>query len=78
MHKIKSRTASSYFLEKFKQPAHLYPARFSSGNSKIILRKCRFRISIRGPTVWNNQVGNTEREIQSSSIFKSKIKKRIT
>ena len=78
MHKIKSRTDPSSFLETFKQPAHSYPARFSSGNSKIILRKCRFQISIRGPTVWNNQVRNTEREIQSSSIFKSKIKKRIT
>ena len=32
MHKIKNRTASSSFLEKFEQPSHLYPTRFSSGN----------------------------------------------
>ena len=80
MHKIKNRTASSSFLEKFEQPAHSYPTRFSSGNyrkSQIILRKCRFRISIRGPAIWNNLVGITEKEIQPSSLFKTMMK-RIT
>ena len=78
MHKIKNRTAPSSFLEKFEQPAHSYPTRFSSGNYRkpqIILRKCRFRISIRGPAIWNNLVGSTEKEIQSS-LFKTKIKKK--
>ena len=59
MHKIKNRTAPSSFLEKFEQPAHSYPTRFSSGNYRkpqIILRKCRFRISIRAPAIWNNLV----------------------
>ena len=72
MHKIKNRTAPSSFLEKFEQPAHSYPTRFSSGNYRkpqIILRKCRFRISIRGLAIWNNLVGSTEKEIQSHSFF---------
>ena len=30
MHKIKNRTASSQFLEKFEQPSHSYPTRFSN------------------------------------------------
>ena len=80
MHKIKNRTAPSSFLEKFEQPAHSYPTRFSSGNYRkpqIILRKCRFRISIRGPAIWNNLVRSTEKEIQSSSLFKTKIKTKL-
>ena len=80
MHKIKNRTAPSSFLEKFEQPTHSYPTRFSSGNYRkpqIILNKCRFRISIRGPAKWNNLVGSTEKEIQSSSLFKTKIKRKL-
>ena len=77
MHKIKNRTAPSLFLEKFEQPSHSHSTRFSSGNCRkpqIKLRKCRFRISIRGPAIWNDLVGSTEKEIQSSSHFKTKIK----
>ena len=77
MHKIKNRTAPSSFLEKFEQPAHSYPTRLSSGNYRkpqIILRKCRFQISIRGPAIWKNLVESTEKEIQSFSLFKSKRK----
>ena len=80
MHKIKNRTAPSSFLEKFEQPAHSYPTRFSSGNYRkpqIILRKCRFQISIRGPAIWNNLVGSTKKEIQSSSLLKTKIKRKL-
>ena len=77
MYKIKNKTAPSSFLEKFEQPAHSYPTRFSSGNYRkpqIILRRCRFPISIKGPAIWNNLVGSTEKENQSSSLFKTKIK----
>ena len=82
MHKIKNRTAPSSFLEKFEQPAHSYPTRFSSGNYRkpqIILRKCRFWfwISIRGPAIWNNLVGSTEKEIQLSGLFSTKIKRNL-
>ena len=80
MHKIKNRTAPSSFLEKFEQPAHSYPTRFSNGNYRkpqIKLRKCRFRISIRGPAIRNDQAGSTEKEIQLSSLFKTKIKSKL-
>ena len=80
MHKIKSRTAPSSFLEKFEQPSQSYPTRFSSGNYRkpqIKLRKCRFRSSIRGPPKWNDLVGRTEKEIQSSSLFKIMIKSKL-
>ena len=80
MHEIKNRTAPSSFLKKFEQPSHSYSTRFSSGNYRkpqIKLRKCRFRISIRGPAIWNDVVGSTEKEIQSSSHFKTKIKSKL-
>ena len=80
MHKIKNGTAPSPFLEKFEQPADSYPTRFSGENYRkpqILLRKRRFRISIRGPTIWNNLVGSMEKEIQSSSLFKTKIKRKV-
>ena len=76
MNKIKNRAAPSSFLETFEQPSHSYSTRFSSGNYRkpqTKLRKCRFRISIRGPAIWNDLVGSTEKEIQSSA-FKTKIK----
>ena len=47
-----------------------------TGN-QIKLRKFRFRISLRGPAIWNNLVGNTEEVIQSSSLFKIKIKSKL-
>ena len=73
MHKIKDKTASSSFLEKFEQPTHSYSIRFSSGNYRkpqIELRKCRFRISIRGPAMWNDLIGSTEKKFNRLLILK--------
>ena len=73
MHKIKNRSAPPSFLEKFEQPSHSYSTGFPSGNYRkpqIKLRKCRFRISIRGPAIWNDLVGSKEKEIQLSSHLK--------
>ena len=80
MHKIKRRTALRSFLEKFEQPSHSHRTHFSSRNYRkpqIKLRKCRFRISIRCPVIWNDPVESTEKEIQSSSLFKTKIKSKL-
>ena len=80
MYKIKIRTAPSSFLEKFEQPSHSYSTRFSSGNYRkpqIKLRKGRFRISVRCPAIWNDLVGSTKKEIQSSSHFKTNIKSKL-
>ena len=80
MHKTKNRPAPLSFLEKFEEPAHSYPTLSSSGNYRkpeIKLHKCRFRISIRGPKTWNNLVGSMEKETQSSSLFKTKIKSKL-
>ena len=67
MHKIKKRTAPSSFLEKF-EPSHPYL-------TQIKLGECRFDISIGGPAIWNGLVESTLKEIQSTSLFQTKIKK---
>ena len=80
MHKMKNRTAPSPFLENFKQLSHSNPRGFSSGKYRkpqIKLRKCRFRTLIRGPAIWIDLVGSAEKEIQSSSLFKTKIKSKL-
>ena len=77
MCKIKTGTGPAVFHIIFKMPSHSYPTRFSSVNyskPKTRLRKSRFRISIRGPATCNNFVTNTKKELESSSLFKSKVK----
>ena len=32
---------------------------------------------MQGPAIWNNFVANTEKELESSSLFKSKIKTKL-
>ena len=76
MNKIKTGTGPAAFHTNFKMPSHLYPTRFSSVNySKPKTKLCEsgFRISIRGPAIWSNFVANTEKELESSSLFKSKV-----
>ena len=79
MNKIKTGTDPAAF-RTFKMPSHSYPTRFSSVNyskPKTRLRKSRCRISIGGPAIWNNFVANTEEELESSSLFKSKVKTKL-
>ena len=80
MHKIRIGSAPLAFDKTFEIPTHSYPTSFSSASyrkPKIKLRKTRFRISIRGPTIWNDFVGKTEKELTSSSLFKEKIKSKL-
>ena len=77
MHKTKTEMDPAAFRTTFKMPTHSYPTRFSGVNySKPKTRLCkrRFRISIRGPAICNNFVANTEKELGSSSLFKSNVK----
>ena len=80
MHKIKNGTVPAAFHTTFKMPSHSYPTRLSSVNcskQKTRLRKSRFQISIGGPAIYNNFVANTEKELESSSLFKSKVKTKL-
>ena len=80
MHKIKTGTGTAAFHTTFKLPSYSYPTRFTSLNyskPKTRLRKIRFEISMRSPAIWNNFVANTEKEFESSSLLKSKVKAKL-
>ena len=77
MHRIKPGESLAVFHTTFKMHSQSYPTRFSSVNYKTRLRKSRFWISIRGPAIWNNFVSNTEKELESSSLFKPNVKTKL-
>ena len=80
MLKIKAGTGPAAFHTTYKMPSHSYPTRFSSvtySKPKPRLRKSRLRISIRDPAIWNNFFANTEKELESSSLFKLKVKTKL-
>ena len=80
MLRIKNGTRPAAFHTTFKMRPHPCPTRFSRVNCskpKSRLRKSRFRISTRGPAIWNNFVANTEKVLESSSLFKSKVKTKL-
>ena len=80
MYQISTKTAPSVFLSKCKKPSHLYPTRFSNVNyikPTYKLNKCKFRISVRGPYLWNEFLTQTEKEIESTSTFKILVKQKL-
>ena len=80
MHQISTKFSTSVFLSKFQKPSHLYPTRFSNVNyikPTYKLNKCKFRISVRGPYLWNEFLTQTEKEIESTSTFKILVKQKL-
>ena len=80
MHKIKSQTAPKIFQNKFRKPTHKYPTNFSTSNYSIPpfkLSKSKYRISIRGPTLWKNIPTNSEKMQESVAVFKNSIIKKL-
>ena len=80
MHKIHNETAPVTFFEFFQKVSHLYPTGFSKLCYKIPkanFAKCKCRISSRGVLIWNNFLSDYEKQIESSSLFKSKVKLKL-
>ena len=80
MHKINSNTVPLIFMNKFKKPIHNYPTNFARTNYSITpfkLNKSKFRISIRGPTLWKNISTDTEKKQQKTNIFKTVMKNKL-
>ena len=70
MHRIGNKTAPSIFLTKFCKPSHPYPTNFSARNflvPTLKLKKNRYRVSIRGPLLWNNILTAAEKNPRKSS-----------
>ena len=80
MYQIINKTAHLTFWGSFEKICHGYPINFSQFNYKIpktTLSKSKFRISFRGPSIWNNFLQNSEKEIESLPLFKSKLKLKL-
>ena len=77
MHKFKAETVPGVFLPKFQKQAHPYPTNFSKLNyikPTSQLSRSKYRISVRGPDLWNEFLTDSEKEIENLSLFKSKVK----
>ena len=80
IYQIRNKTAPLTFLGSFEKVSHGCPTNFSQFNYKIpktALSKSKFRISFRGPSIWNNFLQNSEKEIESLPLFKSKLKLKL-
>ena len=80
MHQVNSNTVPTIFLNKFKKPTHNYPTNFARTNHSIPpfkLNKSKYRISIRGPTLWKNIPPDTEKKQQKANIFKTVLRNKL-
>ena len=80
MYQIRNKTAPLTFSISFEKISHEYPTNFSEFNCKIpkaALSKSKFRISFSGPSTWNNFLQNSEKEIDSLPLFKSKLRLKL-
>ena len=59
MQTISTKTAPAVFHRRFQRPSHSSPTNFSESNYSLSvhnLKKSKFRITIRGPLLWNNSL----------------------
>ena len=80
MHKVYNKTAPATFFELFQKVSQPYPTGFSKLCCKIPktnLAKCKYRILSRGELIWNNFLSHYEKQIESFSPFKFKVKLKL-
>ena len=71
MRKVRNETAPAVFLPKFQKPAHPYPTNFLKLNyikRKSQLSRSKYRLSVRGPALWNEFLTDGEKEIENLSF----------
>ena len=65
MHRINTKSVPVVFLDKLIKPSRLCTTRFSQLNyTKPIhkLSSCKYRISVKGPYIWNKYLTKKEKE----------------
>ena len=80
MNKVKTETVPAVFLPKFQKPAHQYPTNFSKLSCikpTSQLSRSKYRVSVRGPALWNEFLTTNEKEIENLSLFKNKVKSKL-
>ena len=80
MHNVYNETAPATFFKLFQKVSHPYPKGFTKLCYKIPktnLAKFKYKISIRGVLISNIFLSYYEKQIESSSLFKSKVKLKL-
>ena len=79
-YKSKHNLAPAIFQEKFKSINHKYLTRYASQNfylAKSSIKTSNFRISYRGPYLWNNFPSSETKTLASFHAFKNHLKKQL-
>ena len=77
MHRVHTKTSPPAFNGSFQRISHLYSTRSSTLNfskPKLKPTKTRYRISIRGPAIWNDFVEVGLKSVEKTPFFKVKMK----
>ena len=77
MYQIRNKAVSLKHSQDVLRKSAMSITNFSPFNYKIpktTLSKSKLRISFRRPSIWNNFLQNSEKEIDSLLLFKSKLK----
>ena len=80
MQRIHTKQAPPILQKKFKQITHHYPTRTSNLNyekPKLVLTKAKYKISFRGPSVWNEFLDDSLKSIEYTPLFKIKTKYKL-
>ena len=80
MHSVHTKTSPPIFAGSFQRISHLYSTRSSTLNfskPKSKLSKTKYRISIRGPAIWNVFVEDCLKSIEKTPFFKVKMKSKL-
>ena len=80
MDRVHTKTSPPAFAGSFQRISRLHSTRLSALNfskSKLKLTKTKYRISIRGPAIWNDFVEDCLKSIEKTSFFKVEMKSKL-
>ena len=80
MHRVENKNCTSIFLAKFRKPSHTYPTNCLTHKflvHTLKLKKSKYRVSIRGPLLWNNILTAGEKAQESLPKFQTTIKEKL-
>ena len=78
MQRVENKTACSIFLTKFDKLSHAYSTIFSAHSflvPTLKLKRSKYRVSIRGPLLWNNVLIAAEKNQESQVSLENKLLK---
>ena len=80
MYRVHTKISRSVFTGSFQRISHLYSTTSSTWNfskPKLELTETKYKISIRGPTIWNDFAKGCLKSTEKYSFFKVKIKSKL-